>query len=144
MPFQEGQSGNPNGRPAGALNKRTLFAKLLEPHAEELISILVTQAKAGDPGALKLCIERLIPRLKSEGASITLPWVDVSQPNALELVRQALLFTLTQQQDIPLESLKVVIELYQLSKEVQANTEKENQQRAALEEYVKMLHRETI
>lgn len=35
--FQPGQSGNSNGKKPGTLNRRTQLAKLLEPHAEDLI-----------------------------------------------------------------------------------------------------------
>lgn len=62
MAFQQGQSGNPNGRPAGSKNRRSQLAKLLEPYAEELIAKAVELARAGDVNALRLCIERLIPK----------------------------------------------------------------------------------
>lgn len=38
MTFLIGQSGNPNGRPKGALSRRVQLTKLLEPHAEQLIN----------------------------------------------------------------------------------------------------------
>ncbi len=62
MRFKKGQSGNPNGRPLGCLNKRTQLAALLEPHAEALISKAVELALGGDTNALRLCIERLLPK----------------------------------------------------------------------------------
>lgn len=72
--FQPGQSGNPNGKKPGTLNRRTQLAKLLELHAEELIEKLVNQAKQGEPVALRLCIERLLPRIKpDESITFDLP-----------------------------------------------------------------------
>lgn len=67
MTFQSGQSGNPNGRPKGIVDKRVKLRQLLEPHAERLIEKVVELALAGDISALKICIDRLIPRLKDDG-----------------------------------------------------------------------------
>lgn len=44
MTFQSGQSGNPNGRPKGIVDKRVILHSLLELHANELIEKLVTLA----------------------------------------------------------------------------------------------------
>jgi hypothetical protein len=71
--FTQGQSGNPQGRPRGAISKRTELGRLLEPHAEELITKMVELAKQGNMNALRLCIERLIPRLKEEYIEFSLP-----------------------------------------------------------------------
>ncbi|MFI4957389.1 MAG: DUF5681 domain-containing protein [Gammaproteobacteria bacterium] len=62
MTFIKGTSGNTAGRPKGIPNKRSQLAKLLDSHADELISKLVELAKAGDVNALKFCVERLIPK----------------------------------------------------------------------------------
>ena len=63
--FRKGVSGNPAGRPRGSRNKTTLLAeRLLEHEAEDLVRQLVERAKAGDPTALRLCIERLLPKPK--------------------------------------------------------------------------------
>jgi hypothetical protein len=60
--FKPGQSGNPGGRPKGALNKITLAAQaLLDGEAEVLTRKVVELAKAGNPMALRLCLERLLP-----------------------------------------------------------------------------------
>ena len=54
--------GNP-GRPAGARNRATLAAMaLLEGEAEALTRRCVELALAGDTTALRLCLERLLPR----------------------------------------------------------------------------------
>ena len=68
--FVTGQSGNPSGKKVGTLNKRTQLSKLLEPHAEALINKAVELALAGDGNALRLCIERLIPKAKDDTAKI--------------------------------------------------------------------------
>jgi hypothetical protein len=61
----------------------------LEPHAEELIAILVNQAKNGDSAALKLCIDRLIPRVKNDTIDITFP-NDISSHSILQMGEQIL------------------------------------------------------
>ena len=54
--------GNP-GRPPGARNKATLAAlALLEGEAEALTRRCVELALAGDTTAMRLCLERLLPR----------------------------------------------------------------------------------
>jgi len=39
---------------------------LLEPHADAIIEKLIERATAGDPTALRLCVERIIPRAKPD------------------------------------------------------------------------------
>ena len=63
--------GNP-GRPAGARNRATLAAMaLLEGEAEALTRRCVELALAGDTTALRLCLERLLP--KSRAVRLELP-----------------------------------------------------------------------
>jgi len=66
MPFAKGQSGNPAGRPKGSGDKRTSHRQLIDAHIPELVEVVVELAKQGDVGALKLCFERSIPRLKPQ------------------------------------------------------------------------------
>lgn len=73
MTFQSGKSGNPNGRPRGAISKRSQLAKLLEPYAEELVKKAVDVAMEGDVNALRLCIERLIPKVGRESIGLEIP-----------------------------------------------------------------------
>src|ERR1700745_3822431 len=75
--FQEGQSGNPNGRPKGSLNATTLAAQaLLEGEAEALTRKAIDLAKGGDITALRLCIDRLVPPRKDRPLSLHLPNID--------------------------------------------------------------------
>ncbi len=73
--FIPGQSGNPSGRPKGALNKTTLATRaLLEGEAEALTRKAIELAKAGNPVALRLCLQRLLPPPpKDRTVNFTLP-----------------------------------------------------------------------
>jgi hypothetical protein len=72
--FKRGESGNPAGRPKGALNKITLATQaLLDGEAEALTRKAVALAKEGNPMALRLCLERLLPPRKDRPINFTLP-----------------------------------------------------------------------
>lgn len=77
--FEKGQSGNPSGRKRGAKNKTTQLAKLLVPHASDLINKAVGLALSGDVQALKLCIDRLIPRATSQHYQMDIAPSDTEQ-----------------------------------------------------------------
>jgi hypothetical protein len=63
--FPPGTSGNPAGRPRGARNKRTAeLAELLDAGGGEIVGKLIARAKAGRPWAMRLAIERLLPKLE--------------------------------------------------------------------------------
>jgi hypothetical protein len=60
--FVPGVSGNPIGRPKGALNRTTLAAMaLLDSEAEMLTQRAIEAARGGDMTALKLVLDRIIP-----------------------------------------------------------------------------------
>jgi len=60
--FPRGVSGNPSGRPKGALNRTTLAAMaLLDSEAEMLTRRAIEAARDGDMSALKLVLDRIIP-----------------------------------------------------------------------------------
>lgn len=65
MGFEKGQSGNPSGRPKGAKDKRTELRELLQPHAPALVEKAVQLALMGDTTALKMCLDRIIPAMRS-------------------------------------------------------------------------------
>ncbi len=69
-PFERGVSGNPAGRPMGSRNQATEIAQaLLDGEADALARKCVELALEGDRTALKLCLERLVPR---RGRAVTL------------------------------------------------------------------------
>jgi Family of unknown function (DUF5681) len=76
-PFVRGRSGNPDGRPAGARNRKTLAAAiLLEGEAEALTRKAVELALAGDPTALRLCLERIVPPCRERAVKFALPSIE--------------------------------------------------------------------
>jgi uncharacterized protein DUF5681 len=63
--WRNGISGNPSGRPVGSRNRSTvLMESLLMENAVKLIRKAIRLALKGDPIALKLCMERLLPVCK--------------------------------------------------------------------------------
>ncbi len=76
-PFAKGQSGNPDGRPAGTPNKKTLAAAmLLDGEAEALTRKAVELALAGDPTAMRLCLERILPPCRERAVEFALPSIE--------------------------------------------------------------------
>lgn len=68
--FAAGKSGNPAGRPKGALGKATKWREVLEPHGDQLFKVAVKHALDGDMAALKLCLERISPPVKPSAAPV--------------------------------------------------------------------------
>ncbi len=89
MTFKPGNSGNPNGRPKGVLSKRAQLVKLLEPRASELIEKMIELALEGDVHALRLCIERLIPKSQRDPIMVELP-DEINTENAATLKKDIL------------------------------------------------------
>jgi len=76
-PFEKGRSGNPAGRRPGSRNKATLAAAaLLAGESEALTRTAVDLALAGDPTAMRLCIERILPRCRERAVNFTLPPIE--------------------------------------------------------------------
>ena len=72
--FGKGKSGNPGGRPRGARNAMSLLAEsLLDGEAEAIMRTVIERAKQGDPAALRLCVERLLPVKRERVVTIDLP-----------------------------------------------------------------------
>jgi hypothetical protein len=76
MRFQPGQSGNPAGRPPGSLNKKTLaLQEAFEAKGEEIVDDVIARAKNGQPAAMRLLMERLVPTGRNRRFAIDLPVV---------------------------------------------------------------------
>ena len=72
--FQQGQSGNPEGRPKGARNKATVAAEsLLDGEAETITRRCIDLALEGDSTALRLCLSRILPVRRERTIALDLP-----------------------------------------------------------------------
>jgi uncharacterized protein DUF5681 len=86
MRFQPGKSGNPAGRPPGALNKETLAAQeAMIERAQELINSIIDRAKNGDSGAMRAAMERLVPTGRNRRVAIDLPVIKTPEDAELAL-----------------------------------------------------------
>lgn len=76
-PFAKGKSGNPAGRQPGSRNRASLAAEaLLDGEAEMLTRRAVELAVAGDPTALKLCLDRILAPRRERAVRFSLPPID--------------------------------------------------------------------
>jgi hypothetical protein len=90
--FKSGQSGNPRGKPKGALNQTTRVAQaILDGEAQALTRKAVELAQDGNVVALRLCLERIAPPRKDRPICLKLPKVagvgDI--PGALSTILEA-------------------------------------------------------
>ena len=77
MPFQPGQSGNPAGRPRGSRNKKTILLEtLVDGEAEAVMQKMITLAKMGHDGAMRLCVERMMPPRRERPVPLPLPRIE--------------------------------------------------------------------
>jgi len=83
-----GRSGNPAGRPKGSRNRVTqVCSELLAADAEAVIARLIREAKKGEPLAMRLVVERLVPIRAARDRAVDLALPDVGR--AVDLVEAA-------------------------------------------------------
>jgi len=83
MPFQPGQSGNPSGRPAGIADKRVKNRELFLTRAPDLINKAIDMALDGDVVAMKLCIDRIVPKISHNTLESHIIAGDMKDPDEL-------------------------------------------------------------
>lgn len=127
MPFVTGQSGNPAGRPVGSRNKvNRAMDPVFTANGAAIIERVVEHAKAANPVAMRLCMDRLVPGGKHRLLRFQLPPMktgedvyaaitiihdalgdgDISTSDATELLRVAQ-FTLRLLREVDAEAREV-------------------------------------
>ncbi len=92
--FKPGRSGNPKGRPRGALNRTTLALRaIMADQGQAIIETLIGQALAGDVAAGRAILERLVPVVREtpvDAGAVALPELSAANlPAAMAAVVQA-------------------------------------------------------
>jgi hypothetical protein len=63
-----------SGRPPGSRNKATILAEaIFEGEAENIIRMAIDEAREGDITAIRLCLDRVFPRLRDRATVFDLP-----------------------------------------------------------------------
>jgi hypothetical protein len=76
-PYEKGRSGNPAGRQTGSRNRATLAAAaFLAGESEALTRRAVELALVGDPTAMRLCLERILPPCREPTVKFALPPIE--------------------------------------------------------------------
>ncbi len=91
--FQKGQSGNPAGPAKGTRHKITLLAeKVIQDRQGDILEAVVQKATEGDPTAMRLCVERIIPLRKGRPVVFDLPAIETAADvaNALGAIAGAM------------------------------------------------------
>ena len=77
--FKPGQSGNPNGRPAGSRSKVLVALDALgEGEAENIVKAMIEKAKSGDAVAGRTILERVWPPRKGARLMFKLPEINTA------------------------------------------------------------------
>jgi len=64
----------PAGRPRGTVSRAAVFTQnMLSDHAESIATKIIELAEQGDMGALRVCMDRLVPAIKHQPVAVELP-----------------------------------------------------------------------
>lgn len=99
--FLKGQSGNPNGRPCGVVDRRMALSEVLDTRKKELLDKALALALSGDVQMLRFFLERLIPKPRGESISFDLPDCDITKPGALLVIGSEILKAVANQSLTP-------------------------------------------
>ena len=65
MPWKQGQSGNPNGRPRKSQKTMAQLRTQISEQLPDVIEVLANAAKQGDVQAARILVERCVPSMRA-------------------------------------------------------------------------------
>jgi hypothetical protein len=65
MPWKQGQSGNPKGRPRKSQRTMAQLRSQISEHLPDVIEVLADAAKEGDVQAARILVERCVPSMRA-------------------------------------------------------------------------------
>ena len=65
MPWNQGQSGNPKGRPRKSQKTMAQLRSQISEHLPDVIEVLANAAKDGDVQAARILVERCVPSMRA-------------------------------------------------------------------------------
>ena len=65
MPWKQGQSGNPKGRPRKSQKSMAQLRSQISEHLPDVIEVLANAAKYGDVQAARILVERCVPSMRA-------------------------------------------------------------------------------
>ena len=65
MPWKQGQSGNPKGRPRKSQKSMAQLRSQIREHLPDVIEVLANAAKDGDVQAARILVERCVPSMRA-------------------------------------------------------------------------------
>jgi hypothetical protein len=70
MPWKQGQSGNPKGRPRKSQKTMAQLRSQISEHLPDVIEVLANAAKDGDVQAARILVERCVPSMRALNQNI--------------------------------------------------------------------------
>ena len=65
MPWKQGESGNPRGRPRKSQKTIAQLRSQISEHLPDVIEVLANAAKDGDVQAARILVERCVPSMRA-------------------------------------------------------------------------------
>ena len=65
MPWKQGQSGNPKGRPRKSQKSMAQLRSQISEHLPDVIEVLANAAQEGDVQAARILVERCVPSMRA-------------------------------------------------------------------------------
>ena len=114
-PFAIGNPGGP-GRPKGSRNRKSALEKLLDQVGEPLLKSCINYAAKGHPTAMKLLIERILPRKRHQDKLVKVELPPIATLDDLAMAHKQVLDAVTSGQITTDQSVAIAEHLQDLGR----------------------------